>query len=338
MPSRSKKIYDKYACWCETTTARKATAIEDAKVSIEKLGHSVLSFKGKSATEGSEIAELNQNIAANEAAQAKATAIREKENGAYQANKAEMEQAIGSLEKAVVVLSGAGTKGELIQQKKEMSLLAVATGVRSAVQTLPDGAKLAPAQLALLSKFMQSPQDYYEDKAAAKSSYSPASTTIMGILKDMYDTFTANLETETQNEATNQKNFEAVMAVKANELASLQDVLQKTEASKAETDKTLADTAQELEDTTVQMKEDTVFFDETKAACKTKADEWGERCRLRTQELAGINKALEVLTSDDARALFNKAIKPGKETFFLQTGSESAPQTQAFKALKKAAS
>merc|ERR1719506_3033448 len=88
------KIYDKYACWCETTTARKATAIEDAKVEIERLGHSVLSGKGKSATEGSEIAELNQNIAENNDAQAKATAIREKENGDYQANKAEMEQAI----------------------------------------------------------------------------------------------------------------------------------------------------------------------------------------------------------------------------------------------------
>jgi hypothetical protein len=332
------KIYDKYACWCETTTARKATAIEDAKVSIESLGHKVLSNKGKSATEGSEIADLNKDISKNEDAQAKATAIREKENGDYQANKAEMEQAIGSLEKAVVVLSGAGTKGELIQQQKEMSLLAVATGVRSAVQVMPEGAKLAPAQLALLSKFMQSPQDYYEDKAAAKSSYSPASTTIMGILKDMYDTFTANLETETQNEATSQKNFEAVMAVKAEELASLQDVLQKTEASKAETDKTLADTAQELEDTTVQMKEDTVFFDETKAACKTKADDWGERTRLRTQELAGINKALEVLTSDDARALFNKAIKPGKETFLqIEQETAHAPQVRAFRALKKVA-
>merc|ERR1719456_1626292 len=277
MPSRSKKIYDKYACWCETTTARKATAIEDAKVSIEKLGHSVLSFKGKSATEGSEIAELNQNIAANEAAQAKATAIREKENGAYQANKAEMEQAIGSLEKAVVVLSGAGTKGELIQQKKDMALLTAATGVRNAVQALPKA--LAPAQLSLLQSFMKDPQDYYEDKAAAKSSYSPASTTIMGILKDMYDTFTANLESETQTEATNQKNFENVMAVKADEMAKSTEVLQKTEASKAETDKTLADTTQELEDTTVQMQDDTAFFDDTKAACKTKADEWAERTR-----------------------------------------------------------
>ena len=329
------KVYDKYACWCETTTARKATAIEDAKVSIEKLGHSVLSLKGKSATEGSEIAEANANIASNENAQAKATAIREKENADYQANKAEMENTIGALEKAVTVLSGAGTKGELLQ-KKDMALLEVGLGVRNAVQALPDNAKLSEHQLSLLSSFMKDPQDYYEDKAAAKSSYSPASTTIMGILKDMYDTFTANLETETQTEATNQKNFEAVMAVKAEELASLQALLEKTEAAKGETDKTLADTTQELEDTTVQMKEDTAFFDDTKAACKTKADEWAERTRLRTQELAGINKALEVLTSDESRALFNKAIKPGKETF-LQIDAETSAPGRAFKALKQQA-
>merc|ERR1719321_64239 len=110
-----------------------------------------------------------------------------------------------------------------------MGLLEVASGVRNAVQALPQGSKLAPAQLALLSTFMRDPQDYYEDKAAAKSSYSPASTTIMGILKDMYDTFTANLETETQTEATNQKNFENVMAVKADELAKSNEVLQKSE-------------------------------------------------------------------------------------------------------------
>merc|ERR1719261_199828 len=287
---------------------------------------------------GSEIAEANANIASNENAQAKATAIRENENADYQANKAEMENTIGALEKAVTVLSGAGTKGELLQ-KKDMVLLEVGLGVRNAVQALPDNAKLSEHQLSLLSSFMKDPQDYYEDKAAAKSSYSPASTTIMGILKDMYDTFTANLETETQTEATNQKNFEAVMAVKAEELASLQDVLRNKEAEKGETDKQLADTTQELEDTTLQMKEDTKFFDETKAACKTKADEWAERTRLRTQELAGINKALEVLTSDEAREMFGKAIKPGMESF-LQTDQESehsSPRVKAFKALKKAA-
>merc|ERR1719272_752738 len=62
------------------------------------------------------------------------------------------------------------------------------------------------------------------------------------------------------------------------------------------------------------MKEETAFFDVTKAACTAKSDEWSERVRARTEELAGINKALEILTGDDAKALFNKAINSLKST------------------------
>merc|ERR1719502_632601 len=113
------------------------------------------------------------------------------------------------------------------------------------------------------------------------------------------------------------------------------DARKKKEGEKADAEKELADTSQTLDDTTKQMKADTIFFDETKAACQAKADEWSERVRARTEELAGINKALEILTSDDAKALFNKSIKPGKETSFLQISSESQPETKAYKALKE---
>ena len=118
---------------------------------------------------------------------------------------------------------------------------------------------------------------------------------------------TANLESETQSEATSQKNFEDLMGVKAKELGTLKSVLESNEAKKGETDKRLADTTQELEGTTLQIKGDTKFFNETKAACHTKADEWSEHTRLRTEEIAGISKALEVLTSDEAREMFGKA-------------------------------
>merc|ERR1719473_2164517 len=62
------------------------------------------------------------------------------------------------------------------------------------------------------------------------------------------------------------------------------------------------------------MKADTAFFDATKEACKAKSDEWDTRKSLREEELDGITKALEVLTSDEARELFAASIKPGKET------------------------
>merc|ERR1719456_310488 len=118
-------------------------------------------------------------------------------------------------------------------------------------------------------------------------------------------------------------------------MATLTSTRTAKEGHKAESEKVLADTAQDLDDTKAQMKANTVFFDETKAACQAKADEWSERVRARPEELAGINKALEILTGDDAKALFNKAIKPGKETFLqIDMDSESWPQVKAYKALK----
>merc|ERR1719398_471990 len=144
-----------------------------------------------------------------------------------------------------------------------------------------------------------------------------------------------NLEKSTETEAVQQKNYESIIGVKENEMATLIAAKEKKEGEKATAEKDLADASQDLDDTTKQMKADTAFFDETKAACQAKADEWTERVRARTEELAGINKALEILTSDDAKALFNKSIKPGKETGFVQIDSESQPQAKAYKALKE---
>merc|ERR1719214_126227 len=174
----------------------------------------------------------------------------------------------------------------------------------------------------MITKFLQDPSDFYDQKAAAKESYSPASTTIMGILKDMYDTFVKNLESETETESSAQMNFEDLMSTKEKELASLNAELKVRTAEHSEALVQVADASQELDDTTQQMKADIDFFDDTKAACQAKADEWAERVRARTEELAGIAKAIEILTSDDAKELFSKAIKPGVEKTFLQISSE----------------
>merc|ERR1712196_569041 len=108
------------------------------------------------------------------------------------------------------------------------------------------------------------------------------------------------------------------MGVKANEMSAMANAKAKKEEQKAASEKDQAETEQQYDETTKQMKEDTAFFDEAKKACNAKADEWSERVRARTEELHGINKAVEILTADDAKALFNKAIKPGMENSFLQ--------------------
>merc|ERR1719346_714534 len=86
--------------------------------------------------------------------------------------------------------------------------------------------------------------------------YAPQSTQIQGILKGMYDAFTASLEKANVEEAEQQKAFEALMATKKKELETLQLTLEKTELDQAEKTKKLADSRTDLDDTKAQLKAD----------------------------------------------------------------------------------
>merc|ERR1719262_2134745 len=78
------KTYDKMACWCEKTLARKAAAIDEAKEIIDKTQREIIELKGKLGELGASIKQLEKEIAENEEAQKEATEIREKENEDYE--------------------------------------------------------------------------------------------------------------------------------------------------------------------------------------------------------------------------------------------------------------
>merc|ERR1719243_546583 len=157
----------------------------------------------------------------------------------------------------------------------------------------------------------------------------------------MYDTLAQNLERATQVEATRFKNFESVTAVTAKDLATLASTKTKKEEEKADAEKVQADAQQAHDDTKAEMEASVLLFDDTKKVCTSKSIEWSERVRARTEELHGIEKAIEILGSDDAKALFNKAIKTGKETFLQvassHTSSKPEVQSRVYETIKKAA-
>merc|ERR1719159_2125143 len=99
------QIYDKYACWCETTSTRKANDIVQAQEDLRALGQRILKLKGKIATRTAEIAELSQNIKDNEEEQEHLTAVRQKQNAAWAEESEEVKQALAALQDAIKVLS-----------------------------------------------------------------------------------------------------------------------------------------------------------------------------------------------------------------------------------------
>merc|ERR1719207_249245 len=154
----------------------------------------------------------------------------------------------------------------------------------------------------------------------------------------MYDTFTADLESITVKEAQSQKQYEEAVhdtTVELNgddETKGLIQMVAEAEDKKAEAAQNLADTIQELDDTKKELEALKEFFDMMKGACKAKHEEWELRKSQRLEEIEGIKKALEILTSDEARALFANAIKPGMETSFMQLDSDSTVTDAMMKA------
>merc|ERR1719265_703388 len=333
-------MFDKYACWCEETTAKKALAIKEAQEKIQALSTTILQLKGTVAVRTAELEELAKRIAANEEEQKSATAVRQKGNAEFMTEKLEYEEAIEALERAIIVLSGAGTKKSLLQggdASGEAARQHAVASVRSLIPLLPTRTNLTPNQLAAIESFSKLKLKHLEPEAAdASASYAPQSATIQGILKDMYDTFAADLQKQTAEEGAAQRKFEALIAELEEQMRHMKKQVVEKEKEKAEASVQLAEAMQILDDTQKQLDADIEFFDLTKAGCKDKHEEWMDRSKSRKEEIEGIEKALEILTSDDAKELFGKAIKPGKETMFLQLedSSMSAPAMRAYNALK----
>jgi len=320
---KEQQSYDKYACWCENTLARKAAAISEAKDTIERLQTEIEKLNGDLGAHGAEIAQLTKDLAQNAAAQKEANEVRDKETGAYENDRTENEQCIGALEAAIKILTGAGSGKGFLETMQQAQLLSVVGGVREVMSKPRASDTLSEKDMETVRQFINKPESMVgrgsmsaAQIANPNGDYAPQSSQIQGILKGMYDAFAADLEKDNAEEADKQKAFEELMATKKQEQATLEATLEKQSHDEAHKSKALSDAKTNCDDTDNQMRADEVFFEDTKDACKVKAGEWAERSRLRTEELTGIQKGIEILNSPEARETFSAS-----STTFIQVKS-----------------
>jgi len=288
------KAYNKFACWCDTSTKEKADAVDKATSDIRKYGQEILSFKGLVASLASEIEDITNSISNNEQMQEEATNLRQKDNAAFMGETDETKQALAALEKAMTSL-GEATQSSLLQTKS----------VQHVLQNLPFGGNSVKSQqISFLSEFMHGQEQ--------RDEYAPQSMTVQGILKDMYDTFSTDLESLTRKEATANRDFEAYIATKSSELKHLKESKASKTKQKVAVEADLADTTALYDDTQAQKESDIKFFDTTTETCQAKYDEWSKRKKLRVEELEGFDRALAILTRDDSREMFERAFDNSK--------------------------
>merc|ERR1719194_130126 len=98
-------VYDKIACWCETNDKAKTKAIAEAEARISDLTAKIEELTANSARLGTEIKNLEKEVAANQDALDKATSIREKELAEFNAEEKDLLGSISALKAAITVLS-----------------------------------------------------------------------------------------------------------------------------------------------------------------------------------------------------------------------------------------
>merc|ERR1712207_46185 len=99
------EIYDKMACWCETNDKEKTKSIADAEARISDLTTKVEELTAQSARLSTEIKNLEKEVAANQDALDKATAIREKQLAEFNAEEKDLLESVSALKSAITVLS-----------------------------------------------------------------------------------------------------------------------------------------------------------------------------------------------------------------------------------------
>lgn len=295
--------YMRYACWCENTSARKAKDLTDAETTADELKRATEVARVKAASAANTVADNEKIKAEAEAEVKRATDQRKFENEKFKKDVAETEAAIDSVSEAIKVLSGAGTKTEFLSLKN-LRKSAHMAGVGS-------------LQLDVLSEFSDSPQAFLQ------SAYAPQSETIQGILVDMKDTFEATLKQTKDLEKDNLDKYNDLMDIKNTEIANAKKAIEKHSAIQAEQDSLAAAKQEEWNSNDASYKADVAFFDNMKKTCNDKKLLNDKLKSIRQQELTAVDKALEILDSDENRKLFTKS-----NDGFLQVASWSSAKKQ----------
>jgi chromosome segregation ATPase len=325
------EIYDKMACWCETNDKEKTKSIADAEARISDLTTKIESLTASSARLNTEIKNLEKEVAENQAALDKATAIRQKELAEFNAEEKDALEAISALKSAVTVLS----KHNSFLQIPRSHIEGIAATVQNQMQKHASlfAGVLTHTERRTISSFIQSPQDYFDAEPTFKQSYAPQSGEIFGILKQMKETFETNLSDTQKEELTNQKAYEDLKSAKEEEIAAGQSQIDAKTQELASTDEKLAQSKEDIEDTKNNLSADEEFLLMLKEKCSTTDAEWEERQKTRQLEIEACSKALAVLSSDDAHDTFTKTFNPA----FLQVESSKSRRAQAADLLAKLA-
>jgi len=313
---RDEEIFDKFMCYCKTADETLGASLAEAATKIPQLESDI---KEAEASKAQLEADLEQHQVDRDSAKeaiSKATAIREKEAAEFAKESSEDKSNIEAISKAVAALEK-GMAGTFLQTTAASMLK-----------------KLAESKVVMLDVDREELMSFLS--GTQTEGYAPKSGEITGILKQMGDEMNKDLAEAIAAENAAIQSFEALVAAKKKEIASLTKSIEEKLRRVGELGVEIVTMKNDLEDTSEGAAEDAVFLQDLKKNCAVKKQEWEVVCKTRSEELLALTETIKILNDDDALELFKKTL-PSASFMQIQV-TQGAVRARALAALKGSSS
>eukprot|EP00451_Oxyrrhis_marina_P001232 CAMPEP_0204254556 /NCGR_PEP_ID=MMETSP0468-20130131/2609_1 /ASSEMBLY_ACC=CAM_ASM_000383 /TAXON_ID=2969 /ORGANISM="Oxyrrhis marina" /LENGTH=669 /DNA_ID=CAMNT_0051228303 /DNA_START=67 /DNA_END=2076 /DNA_ORIENTATION=- len=297
---RDDALFAKFQCYCDKNSALTSESIKTGKAKIEQLESDIPEEQAQRTQTITELQQHKDDRAGANQAIEDGTSQRKKENKAFEEEAADIKANTAAIDQAVQAIS---------------------KGMTGFLQTAQ-----AKTVLAVLDKV-----DVMEDdKAAVKAFFQsgssadlPASGEIVGILKTMSDEMNKRLDEITHNEQESLSNFNGLVAAKNKEIRAAQDAIEEKTERAGQLAVHITVLKNDLEETKSTLEEDEGYSAELAKNCETKAKEYDEIKKTRSEELLALADTIKVLNSDDALEMFKKTLPSGESLMQLETSTRA---------------
>merc|ERR1719345_652359 len=276
--------FNTYKQFCDDTTVEKQRSIKEANEMIDILQADIQKYEADAAQLAKEISKHDEDISTWEGDFKAASKVREIEHTDYVATHKDYTESIDALDEGVATLK---------KQSHDVKQAAASLMQISASSIIPaESKKVIDAFLA------QDPDD--ENLAVAAPEANAYEFQAQGIV-DMLTKLAGKFEderTDLEKEETNARHaFEMLSQDLKAQIDQATNARTEKSEAKAKALQAAADAKGDLQDTTSTRDDDSKYLADLTATCEQKSSDFASRQQLRAEEIAAVEKAIEILSS-----------------------------------------
>jgi len=312
------ELFEKFMCYCDTGSATLGKSIADAKEKIPQVESDIKEAVAEKTTLDEDLTTHKADREQAKSDIAKAKAMREKDAAAFMKEYTEDSSNLEALGKAITAIDK-GLSGGFLQTNSAATLRRLSVSI-----------DMSNADRDLLASFLMGGQKH------GSAEYSPGSSEILGMLKQMKDTMEKDFAETVAEEEKAKQDFEALVSSKEKQIAQATKAIEEKIKRVGEVGITIVNLKEDLDDTVESLAEDEQFLLDLEKNCETKKKEWAEICKMRQEELIALADTIKILNDDDAQEMFKKSIPSASASLLQLQTSRREMRTQALKALASA--